>query len=178
MIGKTIFLTVMALATAFIVCAHSAGTTRVNVAPRQMWSITSAVPTTAKIVIGRVEAWNGKVAVHVSVIDIPVPPGAPGDNGLINIDHVPFDESALAASVDHFLAVDVSPTSGFERGYERTGTPASSRLASRKRSHSCLKGSSGLGPNQTAGGYLLTRKTLLRRHDMLGQRCRLGNSMT
>jgi hypothetical protein len=87
-----------------------------------MWSITSAVPTTVKIVIGRVEAWNGKLAVHVSVIDIPVPPGAPGDNGLINIDPVPFDESALAASVDQLLAVEVSPTSGFERGYEHWRT--------------------------------------------------------
>jgi hypothetical protein len=71
-------------------------------------SIKSPVPTTAKVVIGRIEAWKDKVAVHVSVIDIPSPPETSLHRGLISIDHVPFDKSALMASVDQLLATGVS----------------------------------------------------------------------
>ena len=85
----------------------------------QMWSIRSASPTTAKVIIGRIESWNGKVAVHVSIIDIPIPQGLPGAGGATRIDHIPFDRAALEASVDHLISKDVPPSSGFVSGYEQ-----------------------------------------------------------
>ncbi len=88
-------------------------------APGQVWSIKSASTTTTKVIIGRVESWNGKVAVHVSIIDIPIPQGAPGAGGITRIDHMPFDKSALAASVSQLLATGVSPAPNFENGYEQ-----------------------------------------------------------
>jgi|HubBroStandDraft_6_1064221.scaffolds.fasta_scaffold1232426_1 hypothetical protein len=110
------------LALIFAVAAH-AGTAnappRPDFSPGQEWSIKSSSPTTAKVVIGRVEAWRNKVVVHVSIIDIPIPQDAPGAGGMTSIDHVPFENTVLAASVDQLLKTDVSPAAGFEGGYER-----------------------------------------------------------
>lgn len=86
-------------------------------APGQVWSINSPTQTAAKVVIGRVEAWNGKVAVHVSLIDIVIPSGAPDAGATITVGHVPFEQSALAASVDRLLARGVSPPASFDTGY-------------------------------------------------------------
>jgi hypothetical protein len=85
----------------------------------QEWSIKSASPTTAKVVIGRVEDWRDKVVVQVSIIDIPIPAGLPSAGGVTRIDHVPFDKAALAASVDQLLATGVSPAPDFEAGYQQ-----------------------------------------------------------
>jgi hypothetical protein len=87
-------------------------------APGQEWSIKSAAPTTAKVVIARVEPWRETVAVHISIVDVPVPQGATGVGGTTVITHMPFDRSALAASVDRLLATGVAPPSGFEGGYK------------------------------------------------------------
>ena len=84
----------------------------------QEWSIKSAAPTTAKVVIVRSEPWHGNVAVHISVVDVPVPQGVTGVGGTTVITHMPFDRSALAASVDRLLATGVPPPSGFEGGYK------------------------------------------------------------
>jgi hypothetical protein len=83
----------------------------------QQWSIKSPTPTTAKVVIGRVEPWNGKTAVHVSLIDVPIPSGAPGAGGITQVGHMPFEASALAASVDRLLARNAPPNMAFEEGY-------------------------------------------------------------
>jgi hypothetical protein len=85
----------------------------------QEWSIKSASPTTAKVVIGRVEKWRDKIAVHVSVIDIPIPQGTPGTGAVTQIAHIPFDKLVLAASVDQLLATDVAPAPSFESGYKQ-----------------------------------------------------------
>jgi hypothetical protein len=85
----------------------------------QMWSIRSASPTTVKIIIGRVEPWENKVCVNVSIVDIPIPEGLPGAGGVMQIAHAPFDKAALAASVDHLVSKKASPDSGFESGYEQ-----------------------------------------------------------
>jgi hypothetical protein len=87
-------------------------------APGQQWSIKSASPTSAKVVIDRVEPWHEKVVVHVSVVDLPVPQGVSGADGPSVISHMPFDQSALAASVDRLLATGVAPPSGFIGGYK------------------------------------------------------------
>jgi hypothetical protein len=98
-------------------CAATPAAPKPNFAPGQLWSINSATPTTAKVVIGRIEALNGKVAVHVSLIDIVIPSGAPNAGATITVGHVPFERSALAASVDRLLATGVSPPASFDTGY-------------------------------------------------------------
>jgi len=87
-------------------------------APGQEWSIKSASPTTAKVVIDRFEPWHEKVVVHVSIVDLRIPQGVPGAGGTTVIGHMPFDQSALAASVDRLLATGVPPPSSFEGGYK------------------------------------------------------------
>lgn len=90
-----------------------------NFAPGQEWSIKSALPTTAKIIVGRVEPWGNKVCVNVSIVDIPIPQGDPGAGGVTQIAHIPFDKTALTASVDRLIATGVSPTPSFESGYKQ-----------------------------------------------------------
>jgi hypothetical protein len=111
--------TMMLLAANFAVDAQTANPAKPEFVPGQMWSIKSATPTTAKVIVGRVEDWNGKTAVHVSVMDVPIPAGAPGAGGTIGIGHMPFDESALAESVDKLLETGVSPGPNFEAGYNQ-----------------------------------------------------------
>jgi hypothetical protein len=89
-----------------------------ELALRQKWSIKSASPTTLKVIVDRLESWHGKTVVHVSIIDLPIPQGLPGAGGTTTITHMPFERSALAASVDRLLATGVSPPSGFEEGYK------------------------------------------------------------
>lgn len=69
----------------------------------QVWSIKSAPPS-LKVVVARIEPWNDKVAVHVSIVGALVPEGVQGAGNLIQIGHMPFEESALAGSVDRLLA--------------------------------------------------------------------------
>jgi len=86
--------------------------------PGQIWSVKSSSPTPLNVVIGRVEVWHGETAVHVSLINVPVPPDVPGGSGLMEIGHMPFAESALARSVDQLINLNVSVGSEFERGYK------------------------------------------------------------
>ena len=97
--------------------AQAANIPKLNFAPGQMWSIKSATPTTTKVIIGRREEWGGKIAVHVSVIDVPIPSDMPGAGRTTTVHHMPFDEAALAASVDQLLVTDASPAPNFESGY-------------------------------------------------------------
>ena len=107
------------LAIASITFATRAETPRAPILdfePGQEWSIKSASPTTAKVIVGRVEPWRDRVSVNVSIVDIPIPQGLPGAGGVTQIAHIPFDKAALAASVDRLLATGVSPASSFESG--------------------------------------------------------------
>lgn len=90
-----------------------------NFEPGQEWSIKSTSPTSAKIIIGRVEPWGGKVCVNVSIVDVPIPKGVPGAGGVTEIAHVPFDKIALATSVDRLLVTHVPPSPNFETGYKQ-----------------------------------------------------------
>ena len=83
-------------------------------APGQMWSVQSDVGSTIKIIVGRVEPFGLRTAIHVSVIDIP-DQGAGGPNGIA---HMPFDETALSASVAKLMDTDAVPSINFERGYQ------------------------------------------------------------
>lgn len=103
----------------FCLCGHVAVAAPPEFAPGQMWSIKSAPATTAKVVIVRVEPWQNRTVVHVSIIDIPVPKGARAENSITAVGHMPFDESALAESVDRLLGTGGSPAPGFEYAYEQ-----------------------------------------------------------
>jgi hypothetical protein len=86
-------------------------------APGQMWSIKSDVPTTARVVIGRIEPFGNQTVVHVSIINVPIASGMPGAGGQTQITHMPFEQTTLANSVDQLLATNVAPVPGFEDGY-------------------------------------------------------------
>jgi hypothetical protein len=89
-----------------------------DLAAGQEWSIKSASPTTAKVIIDRLEPWLEKVVVHVSVVDVPIPQGMVGAGGTTAITHMPFEQSALATSLERLVATGVSPPSSFEDGYK------------------------------------------------------------
>jgi hypothetical protein len=109
--------TILLLLIAFAAQAQSVGQPKFE--PGQEWSIKSNSPTTAKIVIGGVERWRDRVAIHVSIIDIPVPRGLPGAGAVTQIEHIPFDSEALAASVDRLIATGFSPSPGYDGGYRQ-----------------------------------------------------------
>ena len=67
----------------------------------------------------RVEPWNGTRAIHVSIVDISIPPGLPGAGGTTTIGHMPFDETALAASVDQIVKTGASGVTTFDAGYQQ-----------------------------------------------------------
>jgi hypothetical protein len=77
-----------------------------DLAPGKEWSIKSPSPTTAKVIIDRVEPWQEKTVVRVSIIDLPIPQSLPRAGGTTAISHMPFERSALAgASVGAFRSV-------------------------------------------------------------------------
>lgn len=82
----------------------------------QEWLVKSIPPGTAKVIIGRIEPWRDKVAVHVSIVDIPVSQ-EPGAFRITQIAHAPFEKAALAASVDKLIATGVRPAQNFDSGY-------------------------------------------------------------
>lgn len=84
----------------------------------QEWSIKSSTGSTAKVIIGRIEPWRDKIAVHVSIVDIPVSQGM-GGMPIGEIAHIPFEESALVASVDKLIATGVPPARDFDGGYKQ-----------------------------------------------------------
>jgi hypothetical protein len=84
----------------------------------QEWSVKSSTESAAKVIIGRIEPWRDKIAVHVSIVDIPVSQET-GALRISEIAHIPFEESALAASVDKLIATGVPPARDFDSGYKQ-----------------------------------------------------------
>jgi hypothetical protein len=83
----------------------------------QEWSIESG--SGAKIVVGHVEDWRNEKAIHVSIVDIPVPPGLPRAGTVTQIAYAPFAYAALQGSVVKLLRTNVPPSSDFEAGYKQ-----------------------------------------------------------
>ena len=77
----------------------------------QVWSVRATPPTTAKVIIGRIEPYGGRTAVSISVID------APTDHGPVTIAHMPFEERALVASLGQLISTGAAPAPDFEQGY-------------------------------------------------------------
>jgi hypothetical protein len=84
----------------------------------QEWSIKSSTQSTAKVIIGRIEPWGDKTAVHVSIVDIPISQETDALR-ISEIAHMPFEESALVASVDKLIATGVPPARDFDSGYKQ-----------------------------------------------------------
>jgi len=84
----------------------------------QEWSIKSLSPTTAKVVIDRIEPWKNQTVIHISIVDISMSSSQPG-NPVMRIDHIPFEKTALKASVDKLLSIGVAPPLNFETGYRQ-----------------------------------------------------------
>ena len=83
----------------------------------QEWSVKSGTPTSVKVIIGRFDPGpDGHTIVSVSIIDIP-PGDGPASVNPTTVGHAPFDESALAASLDRVVATGVAPAANFEEGY-------------------------------------------------------------
>ncbi|MHB8811803.1 MAG: hypothetical protein ACYDAE_00885 [Steroidobacteraceae bacterium] len=80
----------------------------------QEWSLKIAAGAPAKIVIGRIEQWKRQRIVHVSIVDIPA---HRGKIQFSTIAHVPFTATALTASVDCLVGINVRVLDGFEVGY-------------------------------------------------------------
>jgi len=81
----------------------------------QEWSIKSSPASATRIVIGRIEPWRDKVVVHVSILNVVI--SANPTMTVSEIAHAPFEESALARSLDQMTATSRSPSSQFESGY-------------------------------------------------------------
>ena len=103
--------------TVAVAACDGAGPPKPPFAPGQEWSVISTQPTTMKVIIGRVEPWNGQIAVHVAVTDIVASAGALNAGRTITIGHMPFEQSALAASVGQLLATAIPLPATFEEGY-------------------------------------------------------------
>jgi hypothetical protein len=116
--GLALFLIAQMLATV-AVCAE--GTTKlrepVAIGVGQTWTIKSVSRTTTVVTIGRIEPWNGKVVTHISAVNVPIPFGVRGSGGITRINHMPFEKSALEASLDRLLATDALLPPDFESGY-------------------------------------------------------------
>lgn len=84
---------------------------RPDLAVGQEWSLKNSP---GKIIIGRIEPWYGLTAVHISVIDLKLPPGSslPPQVG-----HMAFDKDSIVASVDKLIASDAKPLPPFEQEY-------------------------------------------------------------
>ncbi len=81
-----------------------------DLAVGQEWS---AIDTPAKVVIGRIEAIGSATVVSVSLIEVPGPAGPTA------IAHVPFERTALVASLDRLRATGVAPDIEFTSGYQQ-----------------------------------------------------------
>ena len=68
--------------------------------------------------IGRIEPFGDKTVVHVSIVDVPIPPGLPGAGRFTVIAHAPFDRAALADSVDKLIGT-ATLAPDFQRGYDQ-----------------------------------------------------------
>jgi len=118
MLQKLVLMSVLLVAAAAPSGLAATRTTAAAFAPGQQWSIKSTMPTTAKVVINRLEPWQHQIIVHVSLVDVPIPPNMPGAGGTTDIGHMPFEQSALAASVDRLIATGALPAASFENGYK------------------------------------------------------------
>jgi len=84
----------------------------------QMWTIKNSA---IRIVIGRIEPFlPNKTAIHVSVLDVPCPRAAGCTTTVVA--HAPFDEAALAASVDQKVSDSAPVADAFESGYAQWKT--------------------------------------------------------
>lgn len=82
--------------------------------PGQMWTVKDS---DIRIVVGRVEPFvKDKVAVSISVFNVPCPPQA---GCKTTVAHAPFDADTLAASVDKLLSTDAQTAPQFDANWKQ-----------------------------------------------------------
>jgi hypothetical protein len=96
-----------------VLCLSSPAWAQPDLVVGQEWSIKAAPPSSAKVVIGRIETINGREIVSVSIIDVPT------DHGPSTVGHAPFEKSALLGSLDSLIATRIPTDSNFEQGYQQ-----------------------------------------------------------
>ena len=83
----------------------------------QVWTVAGTDFPEARIVVDKLEMWSDKPIVHVSITQVAVP-GAPGQPPRFTIvQHMPFTQDALRASVGTLVQAEGQPFAGFEGGY-------------------------------------------------------------
>lgn len=80
----------------------------------QVWSLSGTDYPDARVIIDRLEVWNGQPIIHISVTGLPQRGGFSG-----TMMHLPFAEAAVRASVAKLVARSDAPFSGFEAGYDQ-----------------------------------------------------------
>lgn len=86
--------------------------------PGQVWTMSGAGLTETRIVVGDVERKGHETIVHVSILNVPIPEDIAPGGRTIDLPHAPFQEDALAKSVDSLERGGARPHDGFASGYE------------------------------------------------------------
>jgi hypothetical protein len=87
--------------------------------PGQIWTLRGGPNPTARVIIGRIEPFNGRMLAHVTVRDVDPPTGVEGfgEEAALTISHIPISLEGAAES----LSVMVSPmgeiSADFEEAY-------------------------------------------------------------
>ena len=83
----------------------------------QAWTIKNAPGEDTQLIIGKIEPYGDKRAVHVSVVGVPVPEGWPTDLDTADISHMPFDYETFTDNVLDLVGENKAVGSGFNDGY-------------------------------------------------------------
>ena len=101
------------LVVAMMLAAHGVANAAPSFQPGQMWTVKDSG---IRIVVGRIDPFtDGKIAVSVSVFDVPCPPSMGCATTVVA--HAPFDGETLAKSVDRLIGTDAKTAPEFEHGY-------------------------------------------------------------
>jgi hypothetical protein len=88
-------------------------------APGQVWTLVDPDFPQAKIIVDKVEMWNNQPIVHISITGVQTPAVAGQSHSFTTVEHMPFTQAALRASVDALVQTDGQPFAGFEGGYQQ-----------------------------------------------------------
>ena len=88
-------------------------------APGQVWTLSDPAFSQSQVVIDKVEMWNNQPIVHISVLHVPLPSAADQPQQFTTIQHMPFAENALRASVATLVRADGEPLAAFHDGYQQ-----------------------------------------------------------
>jgi len=88
-------------------------------APGQVWTLSDPAFSQARLIVDKVETWNNQPIVHVSITNIQTPAAAGQSPGFTTVQHMPFTQEALRASVGTLVQAEGQPFDGFQGGYQQ-----------------------------------------------------------